>query len=1243
MTNTLFKLFSQNVRGMRDKKKREKLYHRFRDKGDIIFVQESHCTSADEIMWENEWNGDVYFSNGSSNSKGVMILVSNRIEFECKNVICDSEGRFILMRCVIKGLSIVLCNIYAPNQEGDHHSFLVSLKNVLHSFCTETDELYIMGGDMNFVLDVKMDRSGGNPHLWKKSVIVWNEICDLFDLIDIWRIRHPECKMFTWHRKQPALVQSRIDQLYVSDNLQVYVENSEIHAGICSDHSALLLTVKPVKECQKGASYWRFNNKLIEDELFICMMKEFIELIHIESQELKSYRCQWDYMKFRIKSKCREYSIRKAKLRRQRVELLENNFQTVMADEPSFENTTKLEKIKLELNEYYDEKMQSLAVQSRCQYYEKGEKSTKYFLNLIKRNKTKTTIRKLKVNDVVIEDRNEVMNNIKSFYKSLYSCQNLEGGNENSFINDLKTNNCIPTLTQNDIDMCKSPLFLSEVTEALNKMNTNKSPGNDGLSVEFYRAFWPSISNILLAVFQESITEGALSASQRQSVITLLEKNGKDKLYISNWRPISLINVDTKLYSKCIANRFKSTLPRLIHENQVAYINERFIGEGIELIDGVMSYVKDCKLPGILMAIDFAKAFDSLHWTFIWESLKAFGFPQECINMIKVLYTDIESCVMNDGVTTGYFPVRRGVKQGDPLSAYLFILAIEILAIHIRQYEEIHGIKIDNEEMKLSIYADDITVFVSDVTSAKLVFKTLELFRKTSGLSVNLEKTEAMWIGCLTGNTETPLGVKWSNMIKITGIYFSTDKTDYYEMNYRNALKKMQSMCNLWRQRNLSLLGKIQILKTYAVSQLNFITNMIPVPNWVVSEANKIMYTFLWNDKPDKIKRKAAIRPLNRGGLGMPDIESIINTQRLIWFKRFFCNANHPWTKVLSYYLKRYGGPIILQGNLSEAVIKNFPAFYREMLNSLMLYNNVKRHIPVLNKCIWFNQEIKKPNGTRLQFNKEISLLGMNTVYDLYNVQAGHLYTWDDLLLKGWKPRHFIMWCNILHCIPVEWKNERTLNENEVCSFYDIFARVTSKSIAMDLIDTKGEPPSSELFFERKFNVSREDWGYIYNLPFETTIDSKTREFQLRINHNIVYSNDRLSVFHISDSPLCKICKTERETLEHMFCLCERVQQFWTNLRNHYLLAKDIACFEESVNIILGYYNRDRNVKAANHIMILAKKYIYDCRSNETELNLNVFHERVKHIVDIERKVYETMGKLSTFNEKWSYLKPEFI
>ena len=182
-------------------------------------------------------------------------------------------------------------------------------------------------------------------------------------------------------------------------------------------------------------------------------------------------------------------------------------------------------------------------------------------------------------------------------------------------------------------------------------------------------------------------------SSQRKAFITVIEKQGKDRTLIENWRPISLINVDAKIISKVIAVRVKNVLPNIIHHNQTGYVKDRYIGETVRLIFDIMEYTQNENIPGILIFIDFKKAFDTVEWHYLFDCLKAFNFGPDLMNWVKTFYHNIESCVINNGLASDSFNLARGVRQGDPLSPYLFLLVIETLAISIRKDPKIEGIK----------------------------------------------------------------------------------------------------------------------------------------------------------------------------------------------------------------------------------------------------------------------------------------------------------------------------------------------------------------------------------------------------------------------------------------------------------------------------------------------------------------------------------------------------------------------
>ncbi len=274
--------------------------------------------------------------------------------------------------------------------------------------------------------------------------------------------------------------------------------------------------------------------------------------------------------------------------------------------------------------------------------------------------------------------------------------------------------------------------------------------------------------------------------------------------------------------------RLQLILPNIINDDQSGYLNWRYIEQNIRILEDFSFFTKENKLLGILLSNGFEKAFDSLNWNFLYRTLAHLNFGDNFFGYVKTIYNNIESTILNNGNTGIYFKLQRGVRQGCPLSAYLFITSLEILSNKIRNGTNINGIKINNKEIKISLLSDDITLILLDLDSVKNSLIILKTFSNCSGLKINVDKTKAKYIGILmscdhfTHELKTPL--------ETLCIIIMDNAEANFEYNFQQRILNLKVILNIWKQRKLSLNGKITVLNNLALAPIIYASSVVNTP-----------------------------------------------------------------------------------------------------------------------------------------------------------------------------------------------------------------------------------------------------------------------------------------------------------------------------------------------------------------------------------------------------------------------------
>ena len=797
------KLISMNCRGLRDIDKRRDVFNYLRQKdANIVCLQDTHLLTSETNSVRAQWGYECILSGSRRDARGVGVFFRNNFHYRMISYKCDQDGNLIIIKLEVNETVFAIVNMYGPNQDSPDF-----YRDVYREVRNMEADFIVMCADWNLVQDCTLDCKHYKTQNNKQASGAVLEMRDQLELLDPWRAKNPEGRRYTWTKRNP-MKKARLDFFLMSRELMSCLDSVNILPGYRTDHSMVTLDIR-LLTFNRGRGFWKFNNSLLRDEEYIRKVKQCISetrreyaVMIYDPRNLDRLSAETicftiddqmflDILLMKVRMATISYTVHKKKRDRDRerdIEARLTHLQNVADQNDIHEETAEEEIMNLEreLEKIRKEYMQGVMIRSKAKWAEEGERPTKYFCALEKRNYTNKCITRLKVEreSKEVTEQKEILKHIQLFYQDLYSSREHE---LKCFDAGFIMNHTPPQIPEEMKAELNQSLEMGEIHRSLKNMKNNKSPGADGFTAEFFKFFWPDLKHYLHKSYLCSIEKGILSPTQRQGVITLLPKGNKPRELLKNWRPISLLNITYKVLSGSLAARLKNALHSIIGKEQRGFMKGRFIGDNTRLLYDVMKYVELKYQPGLLLLIDFEKAFDSLSWRFIEECLQYFGLGESFENYIRMLNRDSELCVIQCGHSSRFFPVQRGCRQGDPISPYLFLICVEIMAVRIREDSKVKGIRIGNREVKLFQYADDTGMLLDGSKSSILsALHLLEEFAKYSGLKPNIDKTQAIWLGSMRGCQENfSLSLEWtSRPFKVLGVIFSTSLHEMTTLNY---------------------------------------------------------------------------------------------------------------------------------------------------------------------------------------------------------------------------------------------------------------------------------------------------------------------------------------------------------------------------------------------------------------------------------------------------------------------------
>jgi exonuclease III len=1252
MNGTYAHFISLNVRGLRSREKRQIIYNWIKNqKANICFLQETYLDQEIEKIVKNEWKGEIINSFGTTHSRGVLILFNEHLDVKVEKTHIAEDGRRILVNLTINDKPLTLVNIYAPTIHKVKEDFF---KKTYHWIKRNAKYEIIIGGDFNCVQDKHKDTQNVKGKCIKPKHL--QKIMKHFHLVDIWRRKWPEKRQYTW-RQISLGISSRIDYWLVKQDLQNFVESTDIRPSIKSDHNAISLKLRTGKQ-KNGPSFWKFNASLTTDNNYREQIRDVIHnCIDDCNSQVLSKQITWELCKTEIKCFTISYCKEKSKNKNKEINQLQNDVQTLehqMECNPTrFKNEYVEAKSKLE--KMYKDITKGAIIRSRVKWHEDGETNSKYCLGLEKQRGEKGSILELKTKrGKTVTKLDDVLNETVDYYHELYTSKNVSSDVINSYVN--RTN--VKHVSEDDANVCEGLISIDECTKAVHKLKLNKSPGSDGLTPEFYKTFWEDIKEIVTDSLNEGFDKGEFSFSQKRGIIKLLYKKG-DRNNLDNYRPISLLNYDYKICTLALAMRLQNIIGNIISEDQTGYIKGRFIGQNIRLIEDIIDYYTDNEKDGAILFVDFQKAFDSLEINFLISCLEKIGFGVQFISWVKTLYNNINSCISLNGWISKSFGLGRGIRQGCPLSALLFIIAAEFMSTNIRDADNINGIQFKSDaklEVRITQLADDTTIFVNDVNSVANVIRIIKQFSNVSGVVMNLNKSEGMWLG-KTKPVNLNKEIRWTdNPVKCLGIYFSKDKQVAEDLNWKPKIVKIDKLLNGWKARKLTYFGKITIIKTLGISQILYNANSLHVPNYVIKAINTRIFRYLWGSNCEKVKRETITGYMEYGGLKMPNLEYQLLALKIKWISRL-CEQNNDtvWKRVVKQWFDPFGGlPFLLELNCkSEDVCDitkgKIPSFYQNLLESWYFLQNKCNKITPNNTMLWGNDNVRV-DGRVLFFPKWIHA----HIYYLNDIvienRFVNLREFEDILKC---PHNLFNLYKLITSIPKRWKVKVREGDLSWCekSKNTFFEVISGKVVHVSMLSSKhiyhmlnqdNHTPICINYWEQTFHT-RKDWYNIFLFKLKNRILNKIGHFQFNLIYNLIPCKKNLHKWKLIESDKCDFCDN-LDDYRHFFVSCVKNISFWNRITTCLNTLKYFSFRISLEQVICGWKIENPEFDIANIIIILACYSIYKFRMiyNETKKEIPMFHLFNLEIIKLNDLLSNSKKRQTitiTKSKKWKNLK----
>jgi len=799
------------------------------------------------------------------------------------------------------------------------------------------------------------EKLGGNFHS-DPSREALEAIIQSHNLIDI----PPFNGKYTWSNKRTGChnIKERLDRFLVQERIAASFSSikSKIIQASASDHKPVVMNME--KGRNLGPLPFKYNKIWNYKEDFRTLVQNqwakevWGSPYYVWETKLKSLRAV-------IKQWAREYAATEKRKKTDLHTQMEQWNKEKENSQPTNEDIIHENEMYRELYRQNRAEEEEQRQKSRCLWLRAGDKNTSFFHNNIKLRCAGNQIDKIEAEGHEYSDQDEIKEAAFNHFKSLLAAAPQQS-DSSDFLSAVE--NKISDPQNRDLDQ---EVTEEEIREAAFSMQQDKAPGPDGFTVAFYRNHWDTIKKDFVRMVKNVFKNHKMGDNTKSSHLALIPKDVNPRSFDS-FQPISLCNVSYKIVTKILTNRLKKLLPYLISENQGGFVPHRQITDNVILIQEAIHSSISRKERGMIIKLDMANAFDRVDHHFLTAVLKKFGISNNFISTIFGCISNPWTAPLINGRPSRYFRSTRGLRQGCPLSPFLYIIMVETLSIHLeklRKQKEITGIGIERgtKEINHSLFVDD-TLLIGGASSlmAKRFKKVLDAFLAASGGMLNNKKCKIY-----TWNVPDQIRQRISLILDIpvqrNWSYFSylglplAKETGKAEI-WAKHIEKMRGLLQSWGVSWLNLAGRSTLIKA--------VLSALPIYQYAVTLApasthkhmELLMRSFLWqggkqeSKKFSLVKWEQVILPYDKGGLAIkiPSFSNRAMGFKLIW--RILTGKGSWWVEVLKR--KYLNGPNF--NLLSETIVER---------SCTLVWKLIKKVLPQ------FRENISKVPGSGKEVN----------------------------------------------------------------------------------------------------------------------------------------------------------------------------------------------------------------------------------------------------------------------------------